>query len=196
MSASKLNITIEQGATFSLGFNWYGAGKICKLIENLTPGCPTLVTITGHGLPSLSPTPVYISHVQGATRANNTKVPVKATYVDANSFYVGADTVDQTYKANTGLVTWFAATDLTGYIARMHIRESIDDATPVDDLTSAGGDITLSAPDGRIVVTIEDTVTATYEFDEAVYDLEVEDTNGVTTRLLYGTVTLSKEVTR
>jgi len=196
MAASKLNITIEQGATYSLGFNWYGAGKLCKLIEDLTPGCPTLITITSHGLPSTSPTPVYISHVQGAKRANTGGSPVKATWVDANSFYVDADTVGQDYTANTGLVTWYAPTDLTGYSARMHIRENIEDTTTIADLTSVGGDITLSSTDGRIEVTIADDVTAAYDFDEAVYDLEVEDSGGKTTRLLYGTVTLSKEVTR
>lgn len=196
MAASKLNITIEQGATFNLGFNWYGAGKLCKLIEDLTPGCPTLITITSHGLPSASPTPVYISHVQGAKRANTAGSPVKATWVDANSFYVDADTVGQTYVANTGLVTWFAPTDLTSYSARMHIREDVDDVTAIDELSSTGGEITLSVTDGRIEITIADTVTAAYDFDEAVYDLEVEDGTGVVTRLLYGTVTLSKEVTR
>ena len=196
MAASKLNITIEQGATFSLGFNWYGAGKLCKLIEDLTPGCPTLITITSHGLPSTSPTPVMISHVQGAKRANTDGGMVKATYIDANSFYVDADTVGQDYTANTGLVTWFAPSDLTGYSARMHIRENIDDVTAIDELTSVGGEITLSPTDGRIEVTIADDVTAAYDFDEAVYDLEVEDSGGATKRLLYGTVTLSKEVTR
>lgn len=196
MSASKLNITIEQGATYNLGFNWYGAGKLCKLIEGLTPGCPTLISIASHGLPSTSVTPVYVSHVQGAKRANTDGKPVKATYVDSGSFYIDADTVGQTYKANTGLVTWFAPTDLTGYTARMHIRENIDDTTAIVELTSVGGDITLSPTDGRIEVKIDDTATAAYDFDEAVYDLEVEDAAGDTTRLLYGTVTLSKEVTR
>ncbi len=196
MTATKLNITIEQGATYSLGFNWYGAGKLCKRIEGLTPGCPTQITITSHGLPSTSPTPVAISHVQGAKRANTNGAYVKATYIDVDNFYVDADTVDQDYTPNTGLVTWFAPTDLTGYSARMHIREDIDDVTAIDELTSVGGEITLSTTDGRITVTIADDVTAAYTFDEAVYDLEVEDGSGVTTRLLYGTVTLSKEVTR
>jgi len=193
---SKLDLCIPQGATFTKALNWYGGGKVCKMIESLTPGCPTLITITAHGLPSVSDTPVFIKHVKGAKNANTTDdKPVVATYVDVDSFYVDADTVSQIYTANTGLVTYFAPKDLTGYTARMQIREDIDDATEILELLSPT-DINISIADARITVTIADTVTETFDFEEAVYDLELESSTGETTRLLEGTVTLSKEVTR
>jgi hypothetical protein len=198
MSVGRYDFPIIQGATTVEGFNWYGGGKVCKPIATLTVGCPTTVGITGHGLPAESPTPVYISHVQGATRANTVKNPVHATYIDASSFYLDADTVDQVYKANTGILTYFAPKDITGYTARMHIRENIDDAVELLELTSAAGEITLSVPDARIVVTITAAVTELLTFDEAVYDLELvsNDLVPVVTRLVEGIITLHKEVTR
>lgn len=193
---SQLDLCIVQGATFSKALNWYGGGKVCNLIEGLIPGCPTQITITGHGLPSASDTPVFIKHVKGAKNVNTTDdKPVVATYIDADNFYVDADTVGQTYTANTGLVTYFAPKDLTGYTARMQIREDIDDATEIIELLSPT-DIDISIADARITITIADDVTSTFTFEEAVYDLELEDSNGVTTRLIEGRVGLTKEVTR
>lgn len=193
---ASVDLTIIQGATFNKSFNWYGGGKVCKLVENLVPGCPTQITITAHGLPSLSDTPVFISHVKGATRANTKKnMSVLASYIDADNFYIDADTVAQEYEASTGLLTYFAPTDLTNYTARMHIREDVDSDTTILELVSPTN-ITISAADGRITITITDDVTAGLDFDYAVYDLELEDDTGVTTRLLAGDVELCKEVTR
>jgi hypothetical protein len=196
MSTNKLNLSINQGATFDKTVFWYGGGKVCNLIEDLTPGCPTLITITDHGLVSISDTPVFISHVKGATRANTeANAPVIATYIDADSFYVDVETVAQTYEANTGLVTYYAPKNITGWDARMHIRAEIDSTSTILELVSPT-DITVNGTDGSINLYIEDTVTAALDFDEGVYDLELEDAAGDTTRLVEGKITLHKEVTR
>ena len=193
---AKLDLEIRQGATFSKALNWYGGGKVCKLIEDLVPGCPTKITITAHGLPSVSDTPVFIKHVKGATRANTVgDKPVVATYIDVDNFYVVADTVAQTYSASTGLVTYFAPKDLAAYTARMQIRESIDDVTEIIELLSPG-DISISANDAKITITITAAVTAAFDFDTAVYDLELIDGSGNVTRLVEGEVELCREVTR
>ena len=190
------DLTFKQGATYSKAVSWYGAGKICKLIESLTVGCPTIVNITSHGIPSGGDIPVFISHVKGATRANHTKTPVAATFIDADSFYIDADTVAQTYTASTGLLTYFAPTDLTNYTARMTIKDEIG-GTIIDTLTSAGGELIITAALGKVTITIAASVTATYTFDTAVYDLELVDDSPepVVTRIVEGEIELCKEVT-
>lgn len=192
---AQLDITINQGSTFDKTINWYGGGKVCKTIEGVSEGCPTLVTISSHGLPTVSDTPVFVDHVQGAKSLNTKGKAVAATYVDANSFYVNADTVGETWTSGTGLVTWYAAKDLTGWSARMHIREYVDDTTAIVELVSPT-DITISTNDAGIRIVITATVTATFDFDTAVYDLELEDPSGFVVRLVEGDVTLKKEVTR
>lgn len=194
------DLKIKQGITFSKSVSLLGGGKICKMIEDLTPGCPTLITITGHGIPAgATDFPVFVSHVKGATRVNTSPgKPIAATYVDPTTFFVDADTVAQDYTANTGLVTYYAPTDLTGYEARMHIRESVDSTTTIDELTSTGGDIVIEAALGKVTFTIAASATASYDFDYAVYDLEVYDASPepVVIRLAEGDIELCREVTR
>ena len=196
MSTATLDLTIKQGETFTKAVNWYGGGKVCKKIEDLEPGCPTMITITSHGLPSASDTPIFIEHVKGATRANTgANQPAVATYIDVNTFYADVDTVQQTYTANTGVIRYFAPKDLTSWTARMHIRPEVDSDTIIHAMTSPT-DIAISTNDAKITMTISATNTAAFDFDSAVYDLELVDPSGNVTRLLEGEVELSREVTR
>ena len=88
-----------------------------------------------------------------------------------------------------------ALTDLTGYSARMQVRRNVSDTDPVISLDSAGHGITISLP-ATISIDVNATTTAAYSFDDGVYDFELVAGDGYVRRLLYGTCTLSKEVTR
>lgn len=96
-------------------------------------------------------------------------------------------------------VTWqdenAAAINLTGYTARMQIRKSINDKSPVISLTSSSG-ITITAISGLLEVLISATDTSAITIENGVYDLEVESGAGIVTRLLEGLVTFNSEVTR
>ena len=194
------DIVICQGAKFTKALHWYGAGKQYDEIEDVTPGYPTIITASGHGLPSSSKTPVWINGVKGSARVLNTGIrdceAIQATYIDADTFSVPVPTVGKVYTAGSGYFEWYAPTDLTDYTARMHIREDVDDDTTLVELSSADGDITLSAPDGRITIVIGTSETEALDFDEGVYDLELVDNSGEATRILEGKVTLKTEVTR
>jgi hypothetical protein len=194
----RLDLTIIQGATFRRTVNWYGAGILCKAIESVTVGCPTVIGITSHGLPSVSTTPVFIHDVVGAYNLNTGKKTAIATYLTADSFSVNLSTNNQEWEADTGSVTFYAPTDLTGYTARMQIRITRGSTVTVHELTTENGGITLNAADGGINLLISDTDTAAFDFDNAVYDLELINTagNGDVTRVAEGIVKLHKEVTR
>jgi hypothetical protein len=85
--------------------------------------------------------------------------------------------------------------DVTGYTARMQLRQKYNSETAALSLTSAAGDIVLGGAAGTIVVTAAATVTDDIPFRTGVYDLEL--VNGtVVTRLLQGCATISPEVTR
>lgn len=96
-----------------------------------------------------------------------------------------------TYKDDSN-----ANIDLTGYTARMQARATIDASSPLIDLTTENGGITLGGAAGTVTINISATETAAYTFTTAVYDLELVSAGGVVTRLLKGTITLDKEVTR
>lgn len=109
-------------------------------------------------------------------------------------------TIEQGADFNLPL-TWKDGTgdpiDVSGYTARMQIRENFDSDDYIISLTSdAGGGITLGGILGTVTVSISAADTATLAQVEAVYDLELESPGGYVTRLTQGRVYISREVTR
>jgi hypothetical protein len=88
------------------------------------------------------------------------------------------------------------AVNLTGYTARMQVREFLDDAAKVFEATSANGMITMVPDRGEIVITIPAATTAGFRWVLGRYDLEVQSPTGIVYRLLQGTCSVSREVTR
>lgn len=87
------------------------------------------------------------------------------------------------------------AVNLTGYSARMQVRETYDSTTPVLSLTSGSG-ITLGGTAGSIILEATATTTAGVPSGQYVYDLELVTGGGYVTRLLEGNFTVDPEVTR
>lgn len=85
--------------------------------------------------------------------------------------------------------------DLTGYDARMDIKENINSVTPIITLSVTNTRIVLGGVAGTIQLNITDADTTSLTFSRAVYDLEMISSGGQVTRLLEGSVTLSDEVT-
>lgn len=102
-------------------------------------------------------------------------------HIDAGADYVM--TVSQEDTAGTAI-------PLTGYSARMMLKSTYADITPLISLTSeVGGGLTIDEAAGEIEINISDTDTATLcddEVTEGVYDLEIESSAGVITRLIDG----------
>ena len=83
--------------------------------------------------------------------------------------------------------------DISGYSARMQIRKTYD-SEPVINLTDGSG-ITLGGITGSIDISIDADTTDGLIINRGRYDLELES-NGIVTRLIQGTVEISKEVTK
>ena len=87
--------------------------------------------------------------------------------------------------------------DLSAYSARMQIRETFDSDEYLVSLTSAvGGGLTLGGSNGTVLIDISSSVTATLANQDAVYDIEMLSASNYVTRLMQGTVYVSREVTR
>lgn len=110
-------------------------------------------------------------------------VPQGATYV-AQVLFVDPDTG--------------AAIDLGGYSARLQARVAVGDPDPplYGTTSGAGGHLALDATAGRVSWTIPAAVTAEFDFDELVFDLELQAPSGVVYRLLQGRLRLDRHVTR
>jgi len=90
-----------------------------------------------------------------------------------------------------------ALINLTGYMARMQMRETVGAATPFLTLTTENGGITLGGSAGTINLLVSATDTETVTVTQGVYDLQLIAPDGVTvTRLLEGIVFIDPGVTQ
>lgn len=95
-----------------------------------------------------------------------------------------------TYKINK------FAVNLTGYSARMQVRESHSSPSALVSLSSGGGSMTLGGVNGTVTFTIPAATTASLRSGSYLYDLEIESASGEVTRLLEGKFKVTPEITR
>lgn len=84
--------------------------------------------------------------------------------------------------------------DLTGYTARMEIKDKYDGVL-LHRLDTVSGTLVIDAPNGGISFEIPAELTETWLWRNAVYDIELIDSSARVTRLLQGTISLTPEVT-
>jgi hypothetical protein len=90
---------------------------------------------------------------------------------------------------------------LSGYSAQMQLRPAFADFTDVKYLTLSssldpdGSGLVLTPESGSIRIYISATKTDLFDFDEALYDLELY-TGSFVARLMEGKIKISRSVTR
>jgi len=85
--------------------------------------------------------------------------------------------------------------DLTGYTARMQLRQDYNSETADLTLSTAGGGISIVGSTGTITVIATDEQTELLESGFYLYDLELSS-GGVVSRLVQGQLTIAEQVTR
>lgn len=85
--------------------------------------------------------------------------------------------------------------NLTGYTARMQVREKHISKTAIVNITTENGGIELGGEQGTITLFIADEVTQLFVAKDYVYDLELLS-GGSVYRLIEGKFIVTPEVTR
>ncbi len=185
---------IEQGADFDLTFSWYGAGKFMAPIEDIQPGYPTIITVTGHQLNSISPTPLVISGADDVPNLNSSDTQIAlATRITDDTFSVDLSTVGDTWKAGTGEITYWHPVDLTdGWTGVANIRKNWYSSTILHSMSTAAGTMILGA-DGGVRMLITAANTALLKFVGGVYDIDLTK-GGIISRVFKGPVTLHTDI--
>lgn len=107
------------------------------------------------------------------------------------TIYQGADfDLQFTWKING------VAVSLTGYTARLQVRDPSDGNTILLSLTTENGGIVLGGAAGTYRLVRSAAQTAALDFVYGPYDLELVSSGGVVGRRQQGKVFLSREVTR
>lgn len=129
MALKTKDFTITQGSTFQHDVRWSAPFYVYKPITAITQAGPAVITSTAHGI--LDGWQVAIVSVKGMTQINASNPPkltefVRATVTDADT--IKLNTVNSaTYKPYTsgGYVQYLSPVDLTGFTARMEIKDKI-----------------------------------------------------------------------
>lgn len=87
--------------------------------------------------------------------------------------------------------------NLTGYAsAQMDLRTDADQSSTALSLTTANSRISLGASAGTITLTISASDTASLTATDGVYDLEIVDGSGNVFRIVEGTYTVRRGISR
>lgn len=208
--ASAKDLIIQQGKTYSLVIRWETEPIVFKPITaiSLAAGAPRL-TVAGHGCPA--GWRAAVTRVKSPKQINAENNPPKAsdyrpvTVIDANTVEFNDlapfDDNGNEWPAYTegGFLQYNTPVDLTGYTARMKIKDKIGGAvlasteagdTPLNVLV-----IVIDNATKTIALTIEATATDDFAWTKGVYDLEMISATGKVTAILSGRVSVTKEVT-
>jgi len=190
-------LDMEQGASWNATINWYGGDIFRAPIEELDPGYPTKVRVTGHGLPNVSDTPVIISGVQGVEMINSKDTGVEeCEYIDEDYFYVPISSVGCEWVPGTGEITWHEPSDITEYTARCKLRKNWAHPTVIHEFTTEIPNITLIINDASIRLDCTAAETAAFTFATAYGDIELISNTGEVTRVARLKINLSRETTK
>lgn len=86
--------------------------------------------------------------------------------------------------------------NLTGYTGKLQVRKNYDGPVLLE-LTSASGDIVFGATAPNIIIRFGASATSAMTvYEDMIYDLEIISTVGLTTRVIKGTFSLDREVTK
>ena len=86
--------------------------------------------------------------------------------------------------------------NLTGYTAKMQVREKHQSANTILNLNTENGGITINPSCGGIQIDVSASVTENIVPKTYVYDLEITSADNFVIRLIEGQFTVTPEVTR
>lgn len=103
-------------------------------------------------------------------------------------------TLSLVYKDSTG-----SPVNLTGWCARLIWKSAIGIETFSTETVNSAYRFDIDEPNGKLILQLPASVTNSFNFDTAKYDLELQSDDDLytgggkyTTRILYGTITLLK----
>ena len=196
----KKDLVITKGKTFAQTVRWETTPYLFAAIAAITNGAPVQITTsTTHNIPD--GWRVAVVDAGGLSELNAANNPPKdsdfrqATLVDATKvqFNPLSAVAFETYTTG-GYLQWFTPHDLSGYTARLDIKNKVG-GTVLLSLTTANSGIVIDSSAKTITLNVSATASAALDWKAGVYDLELVSPTGIVTELLNGSVTVNSEIT-
>jgi hypothetical protein len=186
----RFDLVMDKGCSFIHTFNWYGNGPYHGRIEDIYFGFPTRIMSRGHGLPTETPTPIFLEGIQGSASVLNTNESglYEAEYLDEDWFAVAINTVDKEWENNSGVLTYQQPTIGANWLFEMELLKKWHDRTRIALLSSATGEIIPGGDDGAININVPFTVTENWDFSRCYWRLTAT-AGEIRVNCAYGTLT-------
>lgn len=153
---------------------WESSTKAYVPITQISKTAPVVITAPAHGL--VPGWRTRVTNVVGMKEINSATSDSYYTVNEATTDTVTINSVNalafNTYTSG-GVLEYNEPVNLTGYTARMQIREKITSTTVIDSLTTETGEIVITPANNTIEIILGATRTAAYNFNSAVYSLEL-----------------------
>lgn len=181
-------LEIEQGVSFDNTLQWLGGGKYIATIEDLQPGYPTRIKVTGHNLNVVSPTPMIVSGVNAIDEDGNpreirnlnskfTEI-ANATVDDADWFQMPIATTGEEWYPGSGEISYFIPANITGWGGECNIRKNWHSPV-IHAISTQLGTMTLDGTDGSVRLEIPSNITSNINLVGGVYDIDLWPGGGV-----------------
>lgn len=198
--ATKLNLDIRQGETFQRVIRWERLPFIYKPITAIANDAPVEITAVGHGLAVGWRTALI--NVEGMIEINARHDPPRSsdfhqvTVVDADNITLNdISAADFSPYTSGGYLKFYTPVDLSGYQAKMEIKDRIGGTILETLSTGLDARIALDNNNHTISLNIAATDTAAFSWLRGVYDLEMTSPSAVVTTIYTGSVRVIREVT-
>jgi hypothetical protein len=200
MPAKKVDLCIEQGKTFTRVVRWETSPMVYNPISAIAQVAPALITSAGHGV--LDGWRVAIINAKGMVEINAKNTPprdsdlVPATYVSGSQISLNSvSAADFTPYTSGGYIAYWSGVDLTGYTARMTIKDRVGGLVLKALVLASGTGLTIDTVLRTTTINITAVDTAAFTWLKGVYDLEMVSASGIVTATLTGAVNVTDEVT-
>lgn len=195
-SPVKLNLTIVQGSTFRQVLRWESDTKVYVPITDISKSAPIVITAPAHGIPI--GWRVKVTNVSGMKEINSNDIYHIVTAITTDTLTINKiNSLGYSTYTSGGVIEYNEPIDMSYYTARMHIRSKLKSDTIIYSLTTENNGIELDPVDQTIMINIDSSVTEDFDFNSAVYDLELINSNTAEViNLIGGLIVLEKEVTR
>jgi hypothetical protein len=196
--ATQKDFVLIQGSTFSEKIRWETTPIVYKPITGITKSAPARITAETHNVPD--GWRVAVVSVKGMTEINAPNPPreknyIEATFIDANTIELNSvNAADYKAYSSGGYVQYYTPKDLTDYSARLTVKDKVG-GTELLALTTENNGIVIDEADKFIELVVSALDSEAITWKKGVYDLELVSPAGEVTALLYGSFTVSREVT-
>ncbi len=180
-------ILIQRGKSLSLPIRWGREPIVYKAIVGITQTAPVSLDVPGHGMED--GWPCAVTNVRGMTEINAEANKVRdgdyhqATVVDADTIELNAVNAAGFRKyTGGGVLQYNTPVDLTGYEARMSIKDK-EGGTELLLLSTANNKLVIDVAKKTITLVLTAAETAALLWKKGVTDLELVSPAGIVSKL-------------